>query len=375
MKYNFDNTIDRIGTNSAKWDTYPKDSIPLSAADMDFMSPPQVIEALKKRVEHGIFGYTVPGEEIHDSVIAWFYREYGFELQKSWISWLPGVVPALAVAGAMGKGDVIVNTPNYPALLSATKNTGKRTVTSPLRVNGGKYEMDFEDMERKMTPSISTFFLCNPHNPVGRVYTREELLKVVEFCQRHELTLVSDEIHCELILENSHIPVVTTGDFALKNSITFMSPAKTYNLPGIPIAFAIIPNPVLKKKFEEEGYLMTPPGALSYEACRVAYADSEDWRKELLVYLKGNRDYLEQEIKRRFPKVFYTHVEGTYLLWLDFRPLGIEDPLRFFCDRARVVFLDGERFEGAGFVRLNFGCPRATLAEALDRIEAAVKSI
>lgn len=375
MKYNFDEVIDRTGTNSVKWDTFPAGSIPLFVADMDFASPPPVIEAVKKRVDHGVFGYTRPGEELYDAVFTWFRSEYGFELQKSWISWLPGIVPALAVASGMGKGGVLTNTPNYSMLLSAPKRAGKQLVTSQLKVEDGKYEIDFEDMERKFTPSVSTFLLCNPHNPVGRVYREDELLKVVEFCRTHNLTLVSDEIHCELVFDRPHIPIVTTGSFALENSITFMSPGKTYNLPGIPIAFAIIPNPDLKKRFEKAGYAMPHPGTLSYEVCREAYAGSGEWRKELLEYLKGNRDYLEQELKRRFPGVVYTHVEGTYLLWLDFRPLGIEDPFQFFYDRARVIFSNGRDFGGEGFVRLNFGCRRAVLEEALNRLERAVKSL
>lgn len=375
MKFDFDSIINRRGTNSIKWDTVPEGYIPLFIADMDFISPPAVIEAIEKRVAHGIFGYTKPSDEVYDAVFKWFHNTYDFELKKSWITWLPGVVPGLRVASAMGEGDVITNIPNYSMLLSAPIKAGRNRIDSPVKIGSRGYEIDFMDLENKITPETKVFLLCNPHNPVGRVYTKEELLKVAEFCHRHDLLLVSDEIHCELVFDRPHIPIVTTGDIALERSITFMSPGKTYNLPGIPIAFAIIPNHKLKKRFEAAGYAMPHPGILNYEVCRAAYGDSEEWKKELLDYLRGNRDYVEREISQRFPKVICTHVEGTYLTWLDFRPLGIENPFQFFYEKAKVVFTDGKDFGGTGFVRLNFACPRELLKEALDRIENAIDKI
>lgn len=375
MKFNFDSEIKREGTNSVKWDSFPRGYIPLFVADMDFASPPPVIDALKKRISHGVFGYTKPGEETYQAVFKWFRQQYGFELQKSWISWLPGVVPALNVASAMVEGDVLTHTPNYSMLLSAPKRAGKRCIQSPLKLSGSSYEMDFDDMERRITPETRIFLLCNPHNPVGRVYTKDELARVAEFCSRHDLILVSDEIHCELVFDRPHTPIVTTGDIALERSITFMSPGKTYNVPGIPVAFAIIPDKGLKKRFEAAGYALPHPGALNYEVCRAAYADGAEWREQLLDYLRGNRDYLEREIKRRFPKAVYTHAEGTYLMWLDFRPLGMQDAYQFFYDRARIVFSNGKDFGADGFVRLNFGCRRDVLSEALDRLEEAAGEI
>ncbi|AJA47405.1 cystathionine beta-lyase PatB [Clostridium pasteurianum DSM 525 = ATCC 6013] len=375
MNFDFDSMVNRRGTNSIKWDTVPEDYIPLFIADMDFKSPPAVIEALGKRVANGFFGYTKPGEEVYDAIFKWFYRTYGFQLKKSWITWLPGVVPALRVASAMGGGDVITNTPNYSMLLSAPIKAGRRRIDSPLKLGSRGYEIDFEDLEKRITPETRVFLLCNPHNPVGRIYTREELFKVAEFCHKHDLILVSDEIHCELVFDRAHIPTVTTGDIALERSITLMSPGKTYNLPGIPIAFAIIPNRKLKKAFEAAGYAMPHPGPLNYEVCRAAYGESEEWKRELLGYLKNNRDYLEGEFAKRFPKVIYNHSEGTYLVWIDFRPLGIENPFQYFYDKAKIVFTDGKDFGEEGFVRLNFACPRKLLEQALDRIEEAVKEI
>lgn len=373
MKFDFDYEIKRTGTNSIKWDIFSSEYIPLFIADMDFASPPAVTEAIEKRAAHGIFGYTKPSEELYDTILLWFKQEYNFQIKKSWISWLPGIVPALGVASAMVEGDVITTTPNYSMLLSAPKKAGKNLITSSLKVVNGRYEIDFEDLENKVNDETKIFLLCNPHNPVGRVYTKEELLEVTEFCNKHDLILVSDEIHCELILEGKHTPIVTTGDFALERSITFMSPGKTYNMAGIPIAFAIIPNPELRKVFEATGYAMSHPGTLSYEACAAAYGKSGEWRKSLIEYLRDNRDYLEKELKRRLPEVIYTHVEGTYLLWLDFRSFGIKDPYKFFYEKAKVVFSDGSQFGGEGFVRLNFGCRRVVLEEALDRIESVIK--
>lgn len=373
MKFDFDHEIKRRGTNSIKWDIFSPEYIPLFIADMDFASPPAVIEAIEKRVSHGIFGYTNPSEELYDTILAWFKQEYNFEIKKSWISWLHGIVPALGVSSAMVAGDVITTIPNYSMLLSAPQKAGKKLIVSHLKVVDGRYEIDFDDLESKVTDKTKIFLLCNPHNPVGRVYTKEELLKITEFCNKHDLILVSDEIHCELILEGRHIPIVTTGDFALERSITFMSPGKTYNMAGIPIAFAIIPNPELKKSFEAAGYAMSHPGTLSYEACNAAYGKSGEWREALIEYLRDNRDYLEEELKRRFPEIIYTHVEGTYLLWLDFRPLGIENPYKFFYDNAKVVFSNGSDFGEEGFVRFNFACCRAVLEKALDRIETAIK--
>jgi cystathionine beta-lyase len=375
MKFDFDAIVNRRGTNSIKWDTYPEEYIPLFIADMDFTSPPAVIEAIEKTVKRGIFGYTNPSDEVYDAILNWFYKEYGFQLKKSWITWLPGVVPGLRVASAMGEGDVITTTPNYSMLLSAPIKAGRHRIDSTLKIGSIGYEMDFEDLESKVTPETKVFLLCNPHNPVGRVYTKEELLRVAEFCHRHDLLLVSDEIHCELVFDRHHIPIVTTGDIALERSITLMSPGKTYNLPGIPIAFAIIPNRKLKKRFEAAGYAMPHPGILNYEVCRAAYGDSEEWKKELLDYLRGNRDYVERELSQRFPKAIYSHVEGTYLTWIDFRPLKIENPFQFFYEKAKVVFSNGKDFGEDGFVRLNFACSRELLREAFDRIENAVHKI
>ncbi|WML32843.1 PatB family C-S lyase [Clostridium sp. OS1-26] len=374
MKFDFDYEIKRTETNSIKWDTFSSEYIPLFIADMDFASSPAIIEAVEKRVSHGIFGYSKPSEELYDIILAWFKQEYNFDIKKSWILWLPGIVPALGVASAMIEGDVITTIPNYSMLLSAPKKAGKNRIDSSLKIINGRYEIDFDDLENKVTDKTKIFLLCNPHNPVGRVYTKEELLKVVEFCNKHDLILVSDEIHCELILEGRHTPIVTTGDIALERSITFMSPGKTYNIPGIPIAFAIIPNPELRKRFESAGYAIAHPGTLSYEACAAAYGKSGEWKQALIKYLRDNRDYLENELKRRFPKIFYTHVEGTYLIWLDFRPLGIENPYQFFYDNAKVVFSDGGQFGKEGFVRFNFGCRRAVLEKALNRIEEALKN-
>jgi cystathionine beta-lyase len=373
MNNTFDNLKSRRGTNSIKYDTYPGEYIPLFIADMDFESPTVITEAIQNRLNHGVFGYTKPSDELYDTVIKWFGNEYGFEIKKSWITWLPGVVPALNVACSMVDGDILTNTPNYSMLLLAPKKAGKKRIDSAMIKVDGRFEIDFEDLERKITPETKMFLFCNPHNPVGRVYSKDELLKVRDFCKRHNLIVVSDEIHCELILESKHIPFLTIQENpSAENSITLMSPAKTYNIPAIQVAFAIIPNHDLKKSFEKAAFAMPSPNLFGLEACRAAYAYGNPWKKELLAYLRGNRDYLEDEFGKRFPKLVYTHVEATYLMWLDFSQYGIDNPFEFFYDNAKIVFSNGKDFGDERFVRLNFGCSRKTLEETLDRMENAL---
>lgn len=372
MHYDFDRAIDRLGTDSVKWGVYPSDVLPLFVADMDFLTPPPVVRALAERAEKGVFGYTRPGEELIDTVLSWFKKEYGYELKPGWITWVPGIVPALNAACTMTEGEVLTNVPNYSGLLSAPVKARRERVDSPMLLRHGRYEIDYEDLQRRVTPSTGIFLLCSPHNPVGRVYTREELVRLAEFAGRNRLLLISDEIHCELVLEGRHIPFVTLDKELVQNSITFMSPAKTCNIPGISAAFGIVPNPELKKRFEAAAFALPQPNALSYAATRAAYGECDDWKRELVEYLRENRDYLESELKRRFPGVLFTRVEATYLLWLDFSPLGIRSPFRFFYEKARIAFTDGKDFGADGFVRLNFGCPRSILKDALDRMEKAL---
>ena len=376
MSFDFDVIRDRRGTNSVKWDRFPEEYLPFFIADMDFPVAPPIINALERKISKGFFGYDFPGTKSYDSVISWFRSRYSFEIESDWIVWIPGIVPSLNVASSMAdSGSVLTLTPNYSLLLSAPLNAGKKRIDVPLRLIDSRYEIDFDALESSCTPDVKIFLQCNPHNPVGRQYTREELDKIGAFCERHDLLLVSDEIHNELSFDRLHIPAVTLGDSVRNRSITLMSPAKICNMPSLPIAFAIIPNPEIRKSFQTHGYALSHPGSLEHAACIASYSECDDWKAELVDYLKGNRDLLEREIASRFPGAIMPRIEATAIAWIDFRPLGIRDPYHFFYENAKVVLSDGKGFAGEGFVRLNFGCRRAMLIEALDRMENAVKTL
>ena len=373
--YDFDEKVNRRNTESIKWDIYPQDYIPLFIADMDFAVAPAITERIIERAKNPVYGYTRPAKELYTAFFNWFFEEYEYQLEKAWIELLPGIVPALAVASNVEKGKSITNIPNYPNLIGAPIAAGNEMITVSMKNTNEFYEIDFDLLEEAITSDTKIFYLCNPHNPVGRMYTREELIKVSEFAKKYDLLVVSDEIHCELVFDRKHIPFFTVDDYAKEHSITLMAPGKTYNIPGVVVAFAIIPNQELKAKFKNAGYALSHPGVFNIEAAIAAYGESKQWKKELLEYLKGNRDYLEEELKKRFPKAKYTHVEGTYLQWIDFRGYGEHVNAEFLEKHAKIVLKDGAEFGEPGYVRLNFGCRRELLAEALDRIEDVLVEI
>ncbi|MDR3248832.1 MAG: aminotransferase class I/II-fold pyridoxal phosphate-dependent enzyme, partial [Treponema sp.] len=244
---------------------------------------------------------------------------------------------------------------------------------SSLKNTNEYYEFDFEDLKRKTTGDVNLFYLCNPHNPVGRVYKYEELKELSRFAKEKNLIVLSDEAHCGLVYDRPHTPWFTVDEYAAEHSITIMGPGKTYNLAGLPFGFAIIPNKKLREEFNKTCYALPHPGILNVAAAKAAYGASREWQMQLVDYLRGNRDYLEQRLKKSFPAIKLTHVEGTYLQWIDFRPLGIEDPYRWLQDHAKILPNDGKPFGLEGYVRLNFGTTRARLEEALNRIEEHLK--
>lgn len=373
MAYNFDEIIDRSGTNCAKWSRAPEGYLPFTIADSDFWVAPAISDAIKRRAEHPLYGYTFPNSILFEVFIDWFSQNYQYTLDKSWLKVLPGIVPALAVVSLVAEGKVITNVPNYGNLLQGPVRAGKEVIHAEMKNTDEYYEIDFDELEAKVTEDTSIFYLCNPHNPVGRVYTREELEQISAFAKKHHLIVVSDEIHCELVFDRPHIPFLSIDDYAKEHSITFTAPGKTYNIPGVSAAFAIIPNEELRTKFEKVSYALGHPGLFNIEATIAAYRDSQDWKTEMVEYLKGNRDYLESELKRRFPKAKATHVEGTYLAWIDFTAYtGEVEPEKWIYDNAKVIVQGSEHFGAKGRVRLNFACPRALIKQALDRIEAAL---
>jgi cysteine-S-conjugate beta-lyase len=370
----FDEIIDRSGTSSEKWERYRgRDIIPLWVADMDFRSPPAIIESLQRRVSHGVFGYTTPPEELVEAVSVSLLEEFGWPVDRKWIVWLPGLVTGLNVAcRAIGRDgdDVLTSTPVYPPFFSAPRHSLRNLVTVPLMVKGERWTLDFAGLEKSLTPRTRLLLLCNPHNPVGRAYEREELNLLAELCRRYDLFICSDEIHSGLLLdpERRHIPIATLSPDTACRTITLLAPSKTFNIPGLGCAFAVIPDQCLRGRFREAMAGIVPPvNALGLTAALAAYRYGHDWRRELLRYLRGNRDIVTEAVAR-MPGLSMKRVEATYLAWIDTRATGLKKPVTFF-EKAGVGLSNGEDFGGPGFVRLNFACPRPLLIKALERIE------
>ncbi|MBI2496846.1 MAG: putative C-S lyase [Opitutae bacterium] len=382
MKFDFDHVPDRRGTDSQKWQKYAgRDVLPLWVADMDFPSPPAVIAAVQARAAHGIFGYARPVRSSVDAFVDALAARYGWRIDPAWIVWLPGLVVGLNVtaqAFAAPGDEVLVCTPVYPPFMSAPKNSGRVSVQVPLRLDTAarRWEIDWDALEHAVTPRTKLFILCNPHNPIARVWRRDELARLGAFCVRHNLVLCSDEIHCDLILDDlPHVPTALLGDEVARRSVTLMAPSKTYNMPGLGISVAIIPDAGLRAHFvRATAGIVAEVNTLAYTACEAAYRDSELWRQALLNYLRGNRDFLLDFVTRELPGVTVeAPIEATYLAWLNVSALKLTDPVARF-EAHGVGLSDGAYFgvpRGA-HVRLNFGCPRATLTEALARMKRAL---
>ncbi len=376
-RFDFDTVIDRSNTGSEKWDKYKgRDIIPLWVADMDFRSPPAVIEALHERVKHGVFGYTHPSQGLIDAVMGHLERDFGWRIKPEWIVWLPGLVCGLNVlCRAVGETDdeVVTFTPVYPPFLSAPPLSQRKLITVPLHLCNGRWEADLEELERAITPQTKLLLLCSPHNPVGRCWSQDELLGLAELAARHDLVIGSDDIHAGLILDTDkrHIPIATLSPEIASRTITLLAPSKTYNIPGLGCSFAVIPDQGLRNSFiKAKGRIVPHVNALGYTAAEAAYRDGEEWRIALIDYLRTNRDLVIEAVKQ-MRGLSITPVEATYLAWIDTRQRGIEHPGRFF-EETGVGLSDGSDFCGPGFVRLNFGCARSLLQEALQRMEHAL---
>jgi len=376
--FSFDEVIERRGTYSVKWDKFQgREVIPLWLADMDFRSPPAVIEALRRRVDHGVFGYPSAPAELLEVVRARLWYAYGWEVQPEWLVWLPGLVTGLNVvcraAAENGEG-VLTATPVYPPFLSAPKLSGRSLATSPLIKIDGRWTFDWADLEARTTERTRLFMLCNPHNPVGRVFNREELTRLAQLCEQHDLVICADEIHCDLVLDRDkvHIPIATLDPAIAQRTVTLMSPSKTFNLPGLGCALAIIPHEPLRRKFRRAMAGIVPGvNLLGYVAALAAYRDGGAWHMALLDYLRGNRGLVQTAVAG-MPGLSMDQVEATYLGWIDTRGAGIAAPGEFFT-AAGVGLSDGAAFGGPGFVRLCFGSPRGTLTEALERMSRALE--
>lgn len=376
-QYDFDTLIDRSNTGSEKWDKYAgRDIIPLWVADMDFRSPPAVIAALRARIEHGVFGYTHPPQGLTVAVLEHLERDFGWKVEPEWLVWLPGLVCGLNVlCRAVGESgdEVITFTPIYPPFMSAPTLSGRTTVRVPLQLDRGRWVADLAALEQAITPRSKLLLLCSPHNPVGRAWTREELQQFAAVAERHDLVIGSDDIHAGLILDEgtAHVPIATLSPEVARRTITLLAPSKTYNIPGLGCSFAVISDPGLRRSFiKAAGRIVPHVNTLGYTAAEAAYRHGEGWRRQLLAYLAGNRDLVAAEINA-IPGLAMGHVEATCLAWIDTRPANIENPGQFF-EQAGVGLSDGADFGAPGFVRLNFGCSRSLLVEAMQRMRRAL---
>ena len=381
--FDFSASPDRSGSDSIKWRRYAgSDIIPMWVADMDFAAPPAVLDALRARIDHGVFGYADPWPSVLDAVVEGIARDHAWRIQPDWLVWLPGVVTGFNVAvravGQPGDG-VFTATPVYPPFLHAPANFGQRLVTAPLLQKGSRWEWDWPATEAAVADGVRLFMLCNPHNPVGRVFSRDELSRIAELAERHDLIVCSDEIHCGLVLDPAtpHIPIAALDESVARRTVTLMAPSKTWNIPALYCAFAIVPDASLRARYKRAMAGIVPHvNVLGLTATEVAYRDCGPWREALIEVLRANAARVVEAIDA-LPGLATTPIEATYLAWIDCRGLiaerGIANPAAFF-EAAGVGLSDGKDFGLPGFVRLNFGCPPARLEEALKRIRHAVIS-
>ncbi len=389
-KYNFDKIIDRKNTDSIKYDATEKfwgvkDAMPLWVADMDFETPDFIIDALKKRLEHPVLGYSFKSDEHFNSIASWMKRRHGFEVNPKEISGSPGVVAGLSMAiqEFTNPGDkIIIQPPVYFPFARSIKNAGRQVVNNPLKVANGKMQMDFEDLEKKIDKDTKMILLCNPHNPGGRAWTKEELGRIDRLAQKHNLLVVSDEIHADILLNgNKYTPYASVSEYAAQNSITFGAPSKTFNIPGLATSFMIAKNPEIKERYDRilNRYHLAKGNLPGNVALTAAYTHGDEWLDELLEYLKENVDFTEEFFKKELPSIKVYRPEASFLVWLDARGLGLDDEQLkdFFFNEAGVLLNPGYTFGpgGEGFMRMNIALPRAQLEKALKKIKEAANRL
>jgi cysteine-S-conjugate beta-lyase len=384
MPYDFTQDLDRRNTFSAKWDVHPPDVLPMWVADMEFGVPSFIAEAVRERLEHPIYGYQIDYPPLREVIAERMMTRYQWQVDPNWIGLLPGLVLGLnlvsASVGEAGTGNLIL-TPIYPPFYAASQNFGREMHTAELVpiVEGNllRYEIDFDALEAAIQPSTRLMMLCNPHNPVGRAYTRAELERLAELALRHDLIICSDEIHSDLIYSgHTHTPIAALAPEIAARTITLVSPSKTFNMPGLACAAAIVPNDEIMQRLRKMSYMM---GALvsvvAPRAADAAYRHGNAWLADLLIQLEANRETIISYVSEHFPTMRVTRPEATYLTWLDCRALNLEpDPFHFFLERGKVAFNNGHEFGagGAGFVRINYACSPAMLMDGLERMRRAI---
>ena len=377
--YNFDTCPDRTGYGSLKWDKYKgRDILPLWVADMDFTTAPEITAALQQRLDHGIFGYTIPYEAPVNAVLNYLHRQHGYSAKAHWLNFLPGLVPAINLcchAFVAADESVMTATPVYPPFLGAPDYANRELIKVPLCLDAtDQWTLDFDAMEAAVKPHTKLFILCSPHNPVGRVYTKEELTRLGDFCEKHDLILISDEIHCDLVFDANaqHIVTAKLSETLAARTVTLMAPSKTYNLPGLACAFSIIEDSKLRLQFQKTiRGIITEVNCFGYAGCEAAYNHGEAWRQELITYMRGNYELISKFLKEQIPGITFRPMESTYLAWFDVTKLELENPVKFFEDHG-VGLSDGTPFDGIQHLRLNFGCPRSRLQEGLEKMATAL---
>lgn len=386
MTYNFDELIDRRHTGSVKWDgmknAFGRDDLTaMWVADMDFRTPPFVMDALRQRLEHEVLGYAMPCEGWDTTICHWLQKRHQWEVRPDWLTFVPGIVrgQAFALLCFTNPGDrVLVMTPVYHPFFLVTERLKREAVRSPLDLRDGHYHIDFDCLRHDLQ-GCKALVLCNPHNPGGRVWTVDELRRIAELCQESGTLVISDEIHADLTLPPyKHHPFATVSPAAASNSVTFMAPSKTFNMPGVQSSFAIVPDDTLRARFQQfmeagefcEGHLF------AYIGCKAAFEHGEEWLNQLLAYIQGNIDFTESYLRQHIPAIGMIRPQASFLVFLDCRQLGLEQEAleRLFADKARLALNTGTTFgePGRGFMRLNVGCPRAALKQALDQLAEAV---
>ena len=378
MNFDFDTPITRRGTGCIKYDRKPELD-PFWVADMDFASAPVIIKALNERVDHGVFGYAQPHDGLNQAVLGYLRDRRGAEVPLEHIIHLGGLVPALSLAARAfcSEGDAVMTcTPVYPPFIGVHHDAHVSLITVDHMLTDGSWSFDWEAMGKAVTPETKIFLLCNPQNPLGRVFSAAEITQLANFCETHDLVLVSDEIHCDLIFDETatpHFSALNLNADLAKRTITLLSPSKTWNIAGLGYAIAVISDDTVRRKFAAaRGHTLSEINALSYYAAESAYRDGEPWRLELMAYLKSNRDTLVDFITTRCPGLAVVAGEATYLAWIDARGMGIENPAQHFEQKAGLFLSDGAYFGWPGWFRFNFGCPRARMLEGLEKIAGAI---
>jgi len=383
MKYNFDQVIDRRNFHSLKWQLGGRDVLPMWVADMDFQAPKSIMDAVINRAKHGIYGYSMPEDGFFDAVINWQKKRHGWDIKKDWITFCPGIVPGLnmIIRAMTHPGDkVIVQPPVYYPFFDVILNNGRQIEKNSLKLENGQYRMDFDDLQKKAKdPRSKAIILCSPHNPVGRVWSRDELTRLGQICLENDVLVISDELHCDLVFKGyTHVPFATISDEFAQHSVTGIAPSKTFNLAGMQTSTLIIPNKGIQNLYLNGSIfrLTNPFGIVALEA---AYTHGEEWLDQLMDYLHGNILYLCEFVKKHLPMIDVIKPEGTYLVWMDFRSLELDSAALedLMLNKAGIWLDEGYIFgkEGDGFERINVACPRSLLEKGLLKLENAIKNL